>query len=268
MKKRLPIPVSLALALGLGLLLLLSAAGVQAGKAEKISHLGTEYVVYWVDLATDELQLCWQDDQGKPLGTFSRLKEHLAKRSQELKFAINGGIYSDDQTPLGLHIQDSKTLHKLNLGDTEGGQFNFYLKPNGVFYLAADQAGVVESDKYARMQIRPIVACQSGPLLLTNGVIHHAFRAGSKNLHWRTGVGVTKDNRIVFALSLQALCFHDFARLFKEKLGCDNALYLDGDICAIYLPELGHEKDGRSAFAAMFAVTPKTKPTQRTPEGE
>jgi len=97
-------------------------------------------------------------------------------------------------------------------------------------------------------------------LLLTNGVIHPAFRPGSSNLHWRTGVGVTRENRVVFVLSKQTLNFHDFAVLFRDRLGGDQALYLDGDICGIYLPELGFSEDARSSFAAMFAVTVAAEP--------
>lgn len=64
-----------------------------------------------------------------------------------------------------------------------------------------------------------------------------------------------KDRQIVFAISQNALNFHDFARLFKERLRCDDALYLDGDICAIYLPEFGYRGEGsKTLFAGMFAV--------------
>jgi uncharacterized protein YigE (DUF2233 family) len=35
--------------------------------------------------------------------------------------------------------------------------------------------------------------------------------------------------------------FHEFASLFHDKLQCDNALFLDGSISALYAPELGRD---------------------------
>jgi uncharacterized protein YigE (DUF2233 family) len=106
--------------------------------------------------------------------------------------------------------------------------------------------------------VKPVLACQSGPLLVINGRIHPAFRPESANYRSRSGVGVTREKKVVFAISEKALRFHDFARLFRDRLDCDNALYLDGEICAIYLPELGFKTDDRTArFAAMFAVVGK-----------
>ena len=244
----------------LGLLLLSSAAPASAGRAKQITFRGVEFVTYSLDLETDDLALCWRDAGGKPLNSFAQLRQRFSAPSRELKFAINAGIFSYDQVPLGLHVEDSKVLRPLNLGDLEGGQGNFYLKPNGVFYVADNHPAIVESAKYAKLGVRPRLACQSGPLLLSEGRIHPAFRADSTNLHWRTGVGVARDRKVVFAISLKPLCFHDFARLFKERLDCDHALYLDGDICAIYLPELGYRAEGGTErFAAMFAVTAKPK---------
>jgi uncharacterized protein YigE (DUF2233 family) len=247
----------------LALVLEVLAGPAWAGRAERLNFLGTDFVVYWVDFESEELGLFWQDASGKPLATLTRLKEHLAARSLEVKFAINAGIYSTTSGPVGLHIEESKVLRPLNLGEREGGQFNFYLKPNGVFYVAGEGPAVVESGRFAALAVRPRLACQSGPLLVSEGRIHPAFRPESTNLHWRTGVGVTKERKVVFAFSKQALRFHNFARLFQERLECPNALYLDGDICAIYLPELGYPGDqGSVRFAAMFAVTARPKPSR------
>ena len=225
-----------------------------AARAEKVQFLAKEFICYWVDWRTDRLGLYWKDKKDQPLATFSRLREHV--RPAELKFAINAGIFSRDLTPLGLHVEEGRQLRPLNLKALEGGQFNFYLKPNGVFFL--DQAAgprVVVSEEFGRLAPPVQLACQSGPVLLTNGVFHPAFRPASTNFHYRSGVGVNRRGEAVFVLSLHRLRFYDFARLFKEKLECEEALYLDGEICAIYLPELGFKSDARAEFAAMFAVT-------------
>jgi uncharacterized protein YigE (DUF2233 family) len=242
--------------LGLGLALQFLVQPALAGQAERVRHREADYVVYRVDPATDDLGLYWKDDDGQAFGTLARLRERLARRGRELKFAMNGGIFSTGGVPLGLHVENSRVLRELNLGDLEGGQWNFYLKPNGVFYLADHTPGILESGRFSRMEIRPVLACQSGPLLLEEGQVHPAFRPSSTNYHIRSGAGVTRDGRVVFAISEKTVRFYDFALLFKEKLNCDNALYLDGQICAICLPEMGYKPEtNRTRFAGLFAVT-------------
>lgn len=239
---------------------------LRAAKAEKVRFLDVDFVVYWVNLDADRLSLHWRDSEGKPLTSFVRLREHLAAQSRQVTFAMNAGIFSTEIVPLGLHVEDSKVLHELNLGEKESGQFNFYLKPNGVFYVVSNRAAIAESGAYARLGVRPSLACQSGPLLLLDNKIHPVFRPESTNYRTRTGVGVLKSNEVVFAMSMKALRFHDFARLFKERFGCRDALYLDGEICAVYLPEMGCSGDESWArFAGMFAVTTEAqgKPARR-----
>ncbi|MCX8155306.1 MAG: phosphodiester glycosidase family protein [Verrucomicrobiae bacterium] len=243
--------------------LLVLAWPAGAARAARVQFLDKEFVCYWVDWRTDHLGLYWKDHNDKPLATFSRLREHV--RPAELKFAINAGIFSRDLTPLGLHVEGGRQLRPLNLKSLEGGQYNFYLKPNGVFFLHPDTGPrVMASEEFARLAPPVHLACQSGPLLLTNGVFHPAFRPASTNFFLRSGVGVSRRGEVVFALSLHRLRFYDFARLFREKLECDEALYLDGEICAVYLPELGFKDDARAQFAAMWAVT---VPVARTEQG-
>lgn len=88
-------------------------------------------------------------------------------------------MYMKDQSPQGLCIENNVTLIPL---DTLSGTGNFYLKPNGVFYLTKDNRAVVcETTKFTdNGQIN--FATQSGPMLLIDGEIHPAFKKGSKNL--------------------------------------------------------------------------------------
>jgi uncharacterized protein YigE (DUF2233 family) len=78
-------------------------------------------------------------------------------------------------------------------------------------------------------------------MLLINGVINPNFTKGSINTNIRNGVGVLPNHRVVFAISKQAVNFYDFAEYFKN-MGCTNALYLDGAISAMYLPEKNWEQ--------------------------
>ena len=46
----------------------------------------------------------------------------------------------------------------------------------------------------------------------------------------------------------------DFATLFRDRLGCANALYLDGTISRFYVPGTGLS-DGPGDFAGLIGVT-------------
>jgi uncharacterized protein YigE (DUF2233 family) len=44
----------------------------------------------------------------------------------------------------------------------------------------------------------------------------------------------------VFALSEEPVTFYAFAQLFRDRLGCADALFLDGTISSFFAPELGY----------------------------
>ena len=43
----------------------------------------------------------------------------------------------------------------------------------------------------------------------------------------------------VFVISNEPVTFFRFASLFRDKLGCPNALFLDGSVSSLYAPDLG-----------------------------
>jgi uncharacterized protein YigE (DUF2233 family) len=169
---------------------------------------------------------------------------------------MNAGIFGEDFAPLGLHIENGKLLHRLDLG--KGGRGNFYLKPNGVFYLTERQPAIVDARTYPKLKVKPAIATQSGPALVLKGIIHPAFREESINRHYRNGVGVTRDGKVVFAISQTLVTFYEFATLFRDVLGCDDALYLDGALSAVYAPDRGQNFLGGD-FVGILAVTAEGK---------
>lgn len=179
------------------------------------------------------IKFYWRDDKGEIFGSIENLKSFVEKKNQELKFAMNGGMFKKGQLPQGLFIENGVTRAPL---DTLSGPGNFYLKPNGVFYLTKDgQPNIcLTNDFHDNGQIN--FATQSGPMLLVEGRIHPAFKNGSTNLNIRNGVGILPDNNVVFVMSKEEINFYDFAVFFKS-LGCKNALYLDGFVSRTYLPE-------------------------------
>lgn len=234
----------------LSLLILLTAGLISFTVSKDV--VDDQIISHTVDLNAQNLQLYWKDEQGETLNSIQNLKSFLARKNQTLIFAMNGGMYKQDYTPEGLFILNKETLSPLN---TATGYGNFYLKPNGVFYITTDNIPVVckTTDFKDNGEIK--YATQSGPMLIIDGAIHSAFKEGSSNLNIRNGVGILPDNKVLFAMSKTEINFYDFARFF-QKSGCKHALYLDGFVSRMYLPEKNWiQTDGR--FGVLIGVTEK-----------
>lgn len=220
-------------------------------QAETVKFHDAEYTVFCPDLGVDHIGLYWKDDAGTRLGSFRRLKEYVEARGSKLEFAMNAGIFSPEYSPMGLHVAAGKEETPLNLADGAG---NFFLKPNGVFYIQKKVPAIAETTQYAALKIHPEMAVQSGPLLVSKGHLHPAFRADSLNRYIRNGVGIDAKGKVIFAISNVPVTLYEFATFFKESLHCNNALYLDGAISRYYSPELGSDfLEGN--FAGILAVT-------------
>ena len=181
-----------------------------------------------VDPASEKLSLHWRDAFGQPYQTFDKLLTALPTNS--VQFAMNAGMYHADYSPVGLLIIDGVEYAPLNLADGVG---NFFLKPNGVFFLSSTGAHVVAATEYPSVAKEVRLATQSGPLLLQQGQIHPAFQPQSRSRLIRNGVGVA-GNKIFFVISEVPVNFYEFASFFRDKLHCNDALYLDGSISSLY----------------------------------
>jgi uncharacterized protein YigE (DUF2233 family) len=193
----------------------------------------SSFVVCTADLRQYEVRLYWRAPDGDVFGSFGRLKE--APEGSRLAFAMNAGMYHEDRSPVGLYVENGKELKAAN---TRNGPGNFHLKPNGVFYVQGRQAGVLETGTYLKRKIRPDYATQSGPMLVIDGQIHPQFSEQSTSRKIRNGVGVKGRDTVVFAISEDPVTFSTFARLFRDGLGCPNALFLDGSISSLYAPSM------------------------------
>jgi len=214
------------------------------------SRVDSNIISYTVDPKLQDISLYWKDDSGHILGSIQRLKDYLEHKDKKLVFATNGGMFKTDHSPVGLFIQQEIMLAPL---DTSAGNGNFYLKPNGVFYLTKDKKANICPTTEFRSSEQVKFATQSGPMLLINNVIHPAFKDGSTNVNIRNGVGILPNGNIVFAMSKEAINFYEFVKYFKS-LGCQNALYLDGFVSKTYLPEKKWiQTDGD--FGVIIAVT-------------
>lgn len=218
------------------------------------------YTVCSFDLPADDMRIVWKDEAGSTYGAFSTLAAALAAKGETLAFAMNGGMYETDFSPVGLLAIDGQELAPANTRTVEiKPEPNFYKKPNGIFYFGEAGAGVMETHRYLAEKPAATYATQSGPLLVIAGELNSILIPGSSDRKPRNGVGVSSPTRVHFAISDGAVNFHDFARLFSEKLGCTDALFLDGGSApALYAPELQRDDPpGHGGFGPIIAVIGK-----------
>jgi uncharacterized protein YigE (DUF2233 family) len=89
-------------------------------------------------------------------------------------------------------------------------------------------------------------------MLITEGKLHPAFQPNGDSLNIRNGVGACGGNTAWFAISDEPVSFGRFARLFRDKLKCPNALFLDGAVSSLW--EAGARQDRRAPLGPMIAV--------------
>lgn len=172
---------------------------------------------YEIDLETSELKFYYKNEKNENFRNHKRLRRSLEKNKKELVFAVNGGMYNKDLSPQGLYIEDGKTIKELSI--QKKGYGNFYLQPNGVFYIDKDyNAGILATDKLKHIS-NIKYATQSGPMLVIEGEIHPEFRKGSKNLHIRNGVGLLPNGNLLFVMSKEKINFHDLVVIQVNTVG-------------------------------------------------
>ncbi|MEQ1747512.1 MAG: phosphodiester glycosidase family protein [Saprospiraceae bacterium] len=231
---------------------------IPGNEATQVEHNRTAYDCYTVDLRRCTVQFYWKDEKTRqPIRSLRRLAQMLEEDGKTtLLFATNAGMYTPTNAPQGLFIQNSRVLTPIDRKKEEHG--NFYLQPNGIFLI--DTGGVpqiVTTDNFTDdLERRTRFATQSGPMVVVDGVINTKFKIGSDNLNIRSGVGILPDGRAVFIISNKPVNFYDFATVFKDKFNCSNALYLDGAISEMYLPEINRLQDGGN-FGPIIGITKK-----------
>ncbi len=234
------------------LLILLSStfAGTAISAPEQKIVDGITYQV--VTTPADRIRIVWKDDAGRQMHSLPEAATWLQSKGLKVDTLMNGGIFEPGGIPSGLMVQEGKELRPVNRNDGAG---NFFLKPNGVFLIGTKGASVIATEEYPPGGVKVVQAVQSGPLLLRRGKIHPAFNANSSSRLHRNGVGVTKGGMVILAMSdFNSPKFpnlHEFARFF-QSMGCEDALFLDGDISQMHS---GHDiRKPSNRFGSMIAV--------------
>ncbi len=228
------------------------------------SFEGVRYTIVRLDPA--RLELHWRNMAGKPYGSFESLRKALLERGRQPLLLMNAGIFAVGGRPLGLHIEAGRELVRLNRATGYG---NFYLKPNGVFFVQKStgtvRASLLTTDRFAVSRPQSWLAVQSGPMLLVDGRINTQFAATSSSRLVRNGIGVDDQGRVVIAIvrrdQARYANFYEFARLFRAE-GCRDALYLDGNLSALQI-EPKSPIFSFISYGAFFAVTTPVAVTAR-----
>ena len=191
-----------------------------------------DFILHTYNPNTEIISMYYKDASNKLIRTLGSLKQFVESSKKELIFAMNGGMYHPNFAPVGLFIADH-TLHtSVNLNRGTG---NFFIQPNGVFYVDANEKpGIcLAKDIHTVQKIKH--ATQSGPMLIINRRINPYFSDTSNYFNIRNGVGITKHGKLIFAMSRKPVTLYEFAHYFKQQR-CVNALYFDGSISKTYAP--------------------------------
>ncbi|MEX0301783.1 MAG: phosphodiester glycosidase family protein [Leisingera sp.] len=227
---------------GLLLAALWAAPAVGAVDCSDVAYNGNRYSICEVDASQEQLRLFLKDGEGQVYGHFSTLGEALAEEGKTLTFATNAGMYHTDRSPVGLYTENGTQEMRLV---TNAGPGNFGLLPNGVFCIRDGRADVFETLAFEKAAPDCAYATQSGPMLVIDGALHPRFLPDSDSYYVRNGVGTSANgSRVVFAISRNAVTFHQFGSLFRDHLELPNALYFDGNISRLHAPQLGRSDAG------------------------
>ena len=198
----------------------------------RLTHEDQGYTVCTADLRRHDIRLFWKAKDGDPYGGFRRL---LPEAGPGLLAAMNAGMYDPALAPVGLYVENGR---QLKAASTAGGQGNFHLKPNGIFFIEKGKAAVMETGAYLKRRPKAEFATQSGPMLVIGGRLHPKISEDGPSRKLRNGVGVKDPKTVLFAISDGPVSFGQFARLFRDALGCRDALFLDGSVSSLYSPDV------------------------------
>ena len=257
--KRRPTAAGLLAAIGaptVVLATLLAAPAQAAPTCAPREFNSARYTICSFDARRDDIRLYWADAQHKPYGSFAALSQALAAHGRTLRFAMNAGMFGDDLAPVGLYVEDGQRRVR---ADTRAGPSNFHLLPNGVFWIGDGVAGVEETSRYLAEAPAARFATQSGPMLVIDGRIHPRILPTGTSAKIRNGVCVRDGTSVIFAIAEEPVTFYAFALLFRDGLGCANALFLDGSVSSLYASELGRD-DELTPLGPMIGVTSPAAP--------
>lgn len=166
-------------------------------------------------------------------GETIRLLRKIKAIHPKVKFVTNATMYgTPGYIPIGLYIENGKRVAKAQVFNDPS--VNFGMQPQGVFPITKENKAL-------------IVPIQ---LLVIGGKVNPKL-TGSDSRYIRSGYGILKDGRVLFALSEERVTFQQFARFFLEK-GCTEAVYIDGAVSDYWTSE--HEPHPMAQFGVIVGA--------------
>jgi uncharacterized protein YigE (DUF2233 family) len=233
------------------------ADGAADGPCRSLMHEGERFTICRDPGARLELHVAGRD--GRPYRSFQALEQALGDRSDQVRFAMNAGMFDEAGQPIGLAIADGRELRAANRRTNGAG--NFHLQPNGVFLVREEGRAEVLTTSAFKASRDMLAATQSGPMLVVDGQVNPRFDPDGRSRYVRNGVGVDQDGVPVFAISESAVSFGKFARLFQGPLRCRNALYLDGSVSSLWDP-VNNRMDSFTGIGPMLVAFQPGEPRQ------
>lgn|GEM_PF-169304 len=233
-----------------------SETRIAAKKAQSdckdISFEGAKFTHCVADPAKHRIAMVLGDDQGDAYRSLRSYGQSLGNNALDVAFAMNAGMFDDVGKPIGYYVEDYERLHELNRAEGPG---NFHMKPNGVFYGTNGKWEIRTADSfYYGVSDRPEFGTQSGPMLVIDGKLHPKMQDDGPSQAVRNGVGIDASGNAHFVISNQPVSFGQFARLFRDQLKTPNALFLDGNVSALWDP-VRERLDASKSLGPLVVVT-------------
>lgn len=204
------------------------------------------------DPAKHRIAMVLSDPNGVRYRSLRTYGKALGEQAAVVAFAMNGGMFKDDGSPLGYYVEEGERLVELN---REEGDGNFHLQPNGVFFGSDGKWEIRTSNNFLyNVSDRPKFGTQSGPMLVIDGELHPEFQDDGPSRSIRNGVGIDAEGKAHFVISEAAISFGQFARYFRDELKTPAALALDGGVSALWDPVTERLDDG-AAIGPLIVVT-------------
>ncbi len=197
-----------------------------SGAARGQAVVAEDFQIFVVDPSKHHISLHWKDGADQPYRSLSAVQGALKRQGKTVLALMNAGIYDKQRRPLGLHVEEGRVLRPVN---RRRGGGNFYLKPNGVFYIGASGAAIARTTDF-KLTKDIVLATQSGPLLFDKKGLHPAFVKNSRHKHYRNAIGVRQNGHVVLLMSTKPVTFWQLAHFLRDQHQCITGLYLDGYI--------------------------------------
>ena len=154
---------------------------------------------------------------------------------------MNAGMFNDAGAPIGLYVAEGEQQQRLE-PHRWPRQFSHEAQRRVLAGRKQRRAcrhcrGITPPHRAPRAGRRNPARCSSSTALCIR-----AFQHDGPSRYIRNGVGVRDDTiRLLRHQRRASVSFGRFARFFRDELHCDDALFLDGSVSALWAPNLDRQ---------------------------